>query len=185
MRDSTDILNAGQAAGYLKINKQTLRRLAREGKIPAFKVGGTWRFSVSWLDRWAESQQRGRAQVNILVVDDEPIVRMSVSDVLRRAGFNVATASGGVEALELMRQEVPDLVLLDLKMPGMDGPTTLQKIRQEYGPIPVVILTGYPDSELMNRALSCSPIMLLAKPPTNEQIVETVEKGLRGGAGRT
>jgi len=64
-------------------------------------------------------------------------------------------------------------------MPGMDGPTLLGEIRREWNGVRVIILTGYPDSELMNRALVHSPITLLVKPASPEQIVEAV-RGVLG-----
>ena len=90
-------------------------------------------------------------------------------------GFRSLTAPGGAEALEIFQRDVPDLVILDLRMPGMDGPTVLREIRKGWGAIPVIILTGYPDSELMNRALEYSPITLLAKPAAAEKIAATVK----------
>ena len=180
MADDREMLDAHQAAEYLGLNAQTVRLLARENGIPAFKVGGSWRFKRSFLDRWAESQQQTRrGPMHILVVDDDEPVCDWVREVLESEEFSVSAASGGAEALELMRAEVPDLVMLDLKMPEMDGPATLRKIRQHYGSLPVVILTGYPDSELMTRALEYSPITLLAKPATAEQILKTVSAILR------
>ena len=184
-----DVLNAPEASSYLRVNVQTIRRLARDGYIPAFKVGGQWRFKKSTLDEWAGSQHRRPRQRSILVVDDEEPVRDMVRRVLEKAGFKATTAPGGAEALEMMQREVPDAVVLDLKMPGMDGPTTLKEIRTRWQRMPVVILTAYPDSELMSRALQYPPITLLPKPATSVQIVETVNSVLasqvRGGSDGT
>lgn len=175
MADESDVLDAQEAAAYLRINVQTVRRLAREKKLPGFRVGSVWRFKKGFLDRWAELQHARPTRRSILVVDDEEPVREMVRLVLEKAGFRVATASGGAEALELMQRDVPDAVVLDLKMPGMDGPATLGQVRSRWQQMPVVILTGYPDSELMSRALRYPPITLLPKPATSAQIVETVK----------
>ncbi|MGD2174301.1 MAG: response regulator [Candidatus Brocadiaceae bacterium] len=182
MRGESDIFDARDAAAYLKLNEQTVRRLAREKQIPAFKVGGTWRFKKSVLDSWAEAQQDADRARDILVVDDEEPVRDFVRRVLEREGHSVTTASDGAEALELMQDHNPDCVLLDLRMPGMGGPETLKRIREGWGALPVVILTGYPEIALMHRALQYAPITLLAKPVTRDQIVEAVENllGERG-----
>ncbi len=174
MQHETDILDARGAAEYLKLNEQTVRRLAREKQIPAFKVGGSWRFKKSVLDRWAESQHLAGQPRNILVVDDEEPVRDFVRRVLEREGHNVRTAAEGEEALQNMQESEPDCVLLDLRMPGMSGPEVLKNIREDYGQLPVVILTGYPEIALMHRALEYAPITLLAKPVTRDQIVEAV-----------
>jgi len=185
MADIDDVLDARQAARYLKIKEQTIRRLARNSELPSFKVGGVWRFKKSFLDRWAEDQQGYRRRRRVLVVDDDQDVRDVVTEALEAAGFKAAAAAGGPEALRLITMDMPDLVILDLKMAKMDGPTLLKQIRAKWGNIPVVVLTGFPESDLMNRALQFSPLTLLSKPFTPAQIVETVRMTLgveeRGG----
>jgi excisionase family DNA binding protein len=175
MGQDSDVLDAREAARYLKLNEQTVRRLARESQVPAFKVGGTWRFKKSILDRWAESQHLASHAKTVVVVDDEEPIREFVRRVLEQEGYNARTAGDGVEALECMKETPPDCVLLDLKMQGMSGPETLKQIREGWGAVPVVLLTGYPEVALMHRALQYAPITLLAKPVTRDQIVEAVE----------
>lgn len=170
-----EIFDVHEAARYLKINEQTLRRLAREKQIPSFKVGGSWRFMRSRLDRWSESQQHTRRAPHILVVDDESIVRSFFQRVLESKGFRVTAAGGGREALELFSKEVPDLVILDLMMPDMNGAETLREIRMGWEFVPVIIITGYPDSELMSQALHHSPFALLPKPAVPDQLLEAVK----------
>lgn len=182
-----EMLDAEEAARYLKINVQTLRRLAREQQIPSFKVGGSWRFMRSRLDRWAESQQQKR-RPTILVIDDEEIVRTFIARVLEGHGFRVTGVAGGQEGLAWMATNSPDLVILDLMMPEMNGVETLKLMRQRWDFIPVIIITGYPDSELMSRALEHSPFALLPKPATPEQLLEAVRWAIGAenlpGAGR-
>ncbi len=168
-----EMLDAEEAARYLKINVQTLRRLAREQQIPSFKVGGSWRFMRSRLDRWAETQQQAR-KPNVLVIDDEDIVRTFIARVLESHGFRVTGVSSGQEGLNWMAINSPDLVVLDLMMPEMNGAETLRIMRQRWDFIPVIIITGYPDSELMSQALAHSPFALLPKPATPDQILEAV-----------
>jgi len=180
MTGNDEVLETSEASRYLKINVQTVRRLARERQIPAFKVGGVWRFKRSSLDRWAGSQET-RQQGRVLVVDDEQMVRDFVREVIEREGHQVDVASDGEQALDLMEKAAPDLVLLDLSMPGMDGPATLAQIRKRWGNLPVAILTGYPDSKLMGQTLEFSPVVLLVKPVRRQQIVDTVTTMLRAG----
>jgi len=179
MQNTNDILDARQAAQYLKINEQTIRRLARQKKIPAFRVGGVWRFNKSSLDHWAQQQHLSPGSRNVMVIDDEAAIREIVRRILEGEGFSVTTASGGRQALELMQQHLPDLVLLDLRMPGMDGATVLKEIRRQWGKLPVVILTGYPETNLMKQVLKYSPVTLLTKPFQPEQIIETVQTLLK------
>jgi DNA-binding response OmpR family regulator len=118
--------------------------------------------------------QTPEQRTSVLVVDDDPGIRDFTRRVLEKEGFRVTTATDGAEALELMRQQPRDIVLLDLQMPNLDGAATLKKIRQQWGLLPVIIQTGYPEGELMSRALECSPFTLLSKPCPIDRLVATV-----------
>jgi signal transduction histidine kinase len=118
--------------------------------------------------------QTPELRIRVLIVDDDPQIRDFTRRVLEKAGFQVTTATGGIEALELMRQQARDIVLLDLEMPDLDGAATLKQIRQQWGLLPVIIQTGYPEGELMFRALEFSPFTLLSKPCSIERLVATV-----------
>jgi two-component system cell cycle sensor histidine kinase/response regulator CckA len=110
----------------------------------------------------------------VLVVDDDDDVVEFGRRALETAGFTVLTALDGAQALESMRRVVPNLVVLDLRLPTMDGPTVLREIRKGWGDLPVVIYTGYPDSDLLTEAMRYSPITLLAKPCSDNRFVNTV-----------
>jgi PAS domain S-box-containing protein len=120
------------------------------------------------------------ATLNVLVVDDEATVRNMLRVLLENKGYHVTLAGGGAEALGLMRQQRPALVILDLEMPGMDGAETLVQIREEWGEIPVVVHTSYPEGDLMNRALKGTPFTVLAKPCPMEQMLNTAHTLTRG-----
>ena len=176
----TELLDVYGAAEYLSVHEQTVRRLARKNDIPSSKVGRQWRFDKAALRRWlATHHERSRScSAHILVVDDEEGTHALARAALEPEGCRVSAASGGAEALDLMRKERPDAVLLDLKMPGMDGPAVLKEIRRGYGDLPVIIITGYPDSDLMARAMEYCPITMLAKPAASRQILASVESVL-------
>ena len=70
-------------------------------------------------------------------------------------------------------------MFLDLKLPGIDGPSLLAEIRNGWGNVPVIVITGFPDGELMERALSHGPVTLVSKPATPSQILDAV-KGILG-----
>ena len=91
----------------------------------------------------------------ILVIDDEPGIRGLLDTLLSRKGYDVALASSGQKGLELFRRERPDVIVLDLKMPGMDGLTVLQQVRSLDPKQLVIILTGAgtPEAERQIRAL--------------------------------
>jgi len=173
-----ETLDIHRAARQLGVHPQTVRRLARRNEIPAFKVGKVWRFSRDALRRWAETHHRRSRGARVLVVDDEKAVRDLMRRWLTREGYDVRTASGGEQALAQMRMEAPDVVLLDLSMPEMDGPTLLAGIREEYGSLPIIVVTGYADSDLMSAALQYGPLVVLPKPVEGERVVETVRMAL-------
>lgn len=129
-------------------------------------VGSTFTFT---LPKQAASQR-----ANLLLVDDDPAMRDILRRILERAEFEVATAGDGEAALKQIHKQVPDMVLMDLEMPVMDGPTTLQEIRRRWGPIPVVLHTGHVDGPLLNRALEWSPFTVLSKPCSMDQLVQTM-----------
>ncbi len=91
----------------------------------------------------------------ILVIDDEPGIRDLLDTLLSRKGYDVVLADSGQKGLEIFRRARPDVVVLDMKMPGMDGPTVLQQVRNLNPKQSVVILTGAgtPESGQQVRAL--------------------------------
>ena len=129
-------------------------------------VGSTFTFT---LPRRPVTQR-----ASLLLVDDDPAMRDILSRVLERAEFEVATAEDGLAALRQIHRQIPDVVLMDLEMPVMDGPTTLQEIRKHWKLLPVILHTGHVDGPLLNRALEWSPFTVLAKPCPMDRLVETV-----------
>jgi DNA-binding NtrC family response regulator len=94
----------------------------------------------------------------ILIIDDEQGIRDLLDTLLCRKGYDVVVAENGREGLKVFRRERPDVVVLDLKMPGMDGLTVLQEIRHLDPNKPVIILTGAgtPETEQQVRALGAT-----------------------------
>jgi excisionase family DNA binding protein len=177
-----DILNIGGAAAFLGAHEQTIRKLARRGGIPAFKVGRDWRFRKEAVLRWSEEQQPGGGRCSVLVIDDEETVCKTLVRIVKRFGCPARQALSGAKGLELVAQEVPDLILLDLMMPDMSGPQFLEELRKTHPALPVVIVTGYPDSDLMKQATLYAPVMLLSKPVEAELLERTVRSVVGGKA---
>jgi len=100
----------------------------------------------------------GGPMAKILVIDDEQGIRHLLDTLLRRKGYDVVLADGGQKGLELFRRERPDVVVLDLKMPEMDGLTVLRQIHSLDPKKPIIILTGArtPEVEQQVRALGVS-----------------------------
>ncbi len=114
----------------------------------------------------------------VLVVDDEQPVRVTLKEVLSREGYEVLTASSGQEALQVMRDTAIDLVMVDLKMEGMDGLTLMGEIKQRWPMTVLIILTGYATLESALKALRYGAHDYLLKPSGPEDIKRSVREGL-------
>lgn len=100
----------------------------------------------------------------ILVVDDQLGVRRLVQEIFRDDGYRVATAAHGQEALAAATVELPDLALLDMKMPVMDGLETLRALKGLSPDLPVMMMTAVGDGERVSEALSCGAVRCINKP---------------------
>jgi two-component system nitrogen regulation response regulator NtrX len=117
----------------------------------------------------------------ILVVDDEAEIRRSVRMILEYEGYDVQEASSGAEALALIEREPPDLAFLDIKMGGMDGLETLQKIRQANEALPVVIISGHGTVSTAVEATKLGAFDFIEKPLASERVLVTIRNALDQG----
>ena len=113
--------------------------------------------------------------MRILVAEDETIIRLDLRDLLERAGFEVcAEARDGEEAVELARSEQPDLAIMDVKMPRVDGIEAARRILNER-PIPIVMLTAYGQDELVSRAVEAGVFGYLVKPFREQDLLPAIQ----------
>lgn len=110
----------------------------------------------------------------ILLVDDESLIRATLTKELGEAGFAVFTAESGAEAEEILKKEQIDLVVTDLKMEGISGIQLLQKVKEADGNLPVIILTGFGDMYSAIEALRAGAEDYLLKPCAVEELVVRV-----------
>jgi len=172
------LITVEEVADYLRVTEKTIYRLLDRGSIPATKVGRQWRFDTASIDNWLQKNSV-KAKASILVVDDEEIVRSLFKETLGELGHRVITAETASEGLELVKQQDLDLVFLDLKMPGMDGAELFRQIKAIKPELPVTIITGYPDSDMMVRALAQGPFGVMNKPFGESDIITAVHSFLR------
>lgn len=111
------------------------------------------------------------AKTKILVVDDEEVVRLSYLRTLSGQHCNVDVVANGKDALQMMSQQPFDVVLLDLRMPGMDGMTVLKTIKQKWPESEVIIITGYPAVESAKAAVTLGAYGYLAKPVGPDDVI--------------
>jgi excisionase family DNA binding protein len=168
-----ELMTAEEVAKYLLVTKKTIYRLLKQGEIRATKVGRQWRFNKASIDKWLR-QKPVETKVTILIIDDEEVIRSLFKETLEELGHRVITARTAAEGLDLVKQRDFALVFLDLKMPGMDGAELLRQIRNIKPGLAVTIITGYPDSDIVTRALAHGPLGVMNKPFSEPDIIAAV-----------
>ena len=186
-------LTTEEVLEYLQVNLRTVYRLIKAGKIPAVRVGRQWRFRKRDIDAWLESQRpRGvRASTGapqkaaqptgrprVLVVDDEASIRDLLSKTLALAEYDVDLAPDGRTALDRLRITPYDLVITDLKMPGVDGLTVIREARRLRADLPVIIITGFSTEASAIEAVNLGVSGYLTKPFRVPRVLATAAKAL-------
>ncbi len=114
----------------------------------------------------------------ILVVDDEPNYQIVLAELLREEGYEVFTADSGTAALPIVRDTDLDLVISDMKMPGMDGIALMKKIKEFNKQLPVILITAYAEVEKAVEAMHLGAFTYLAKPFSNDQLLAASGKAI-------
>ena len=115
-------------------------------------------------------------RIRIIVADDEPVTKMDLRELLVSAGYEVvAEASDGLDAVELCRQYRPDLILMDVKMPFLDGLSAARIIYEENLADTIIMLTAYSERDFIDRAKSCGVGGYLVKPIDEKSLVPSIE----------
>jgi len=186
-------LTTEEVLEYLQVNLRTVYRLIKAGKIPAVRVGRQWRFRKRDIDAWLESQrpravrtqaspQRAPAPADarprVLVVDDEASIRDLLAKTLALAEYDVDLAPDGRTALERLRIIPYDLLITDLKMPGVDGLTVIREARRLKADLPVIIITGYSTEASAIDALNLGVSGYLTKPFRVPMVLAKAAKAL-------
>lgn len=189
-------LTTEEVLEYLQVNLRTVYRLIKAGKIPAVRVGRQWRFRKRDIDAWLDSQGTGpvvpksvspparNGRTRVLVVDDEASIRDLLQKTLALAEYDVDTAADGGTALGLLRDSEYDLLVADLKMPGMDGLTLIRQARRLRSDLPVVIVTGFSSESSAIEALNLGVASYLLKPFGVPDVLSAASKALGAPAAR-
>jgi excisionase family DNA binding protein len=146
-----DWLTLGQAAKFLGVAQSTIRKWSDLGRVPAFYTpGGHRRYKRGDLEDFLENSGPGKSERGplVLVVDDDPQVREVVRINLELEGYAVREAADAEDGLAALEDEAPDLILLDVMMPQVDGWEMLQRVQERhgFGSIPVVMFSGQLDA---------------------------------------
>jgi two-component system response regulator (stage 0 sporulation protein F) len=112
----------------------------------------------------------------ILIVDDQFGIRILLNEVLQKEGYETFQAANGVQALEIVTKNPPDLVLLDMKIPGMDGIEILKRMKVIDQDIRVIIMTAYGELDMIQEAKDLGALTHFAKPFDIDEIRDAVKK---------
>lgn len=164
-----DLMTVDEVASYLHLCKKTVYHLARQGTIPASKIGTNVRFYHSDIEQMLRPADVPK---QYLVIDDSEAICRLIRTALVRNGDFVIMATSGAEAIEFVKDIKFDKIFLDLIMPNMDGVETLRQIRLISPDVPVVILTGFPNMKLAAQAEALGISKKLGKPFNISDVVE-------------
>ena len=191
-------LTTEEVLEYLQVNLRTVYRLIKAGQIPAVRVGRQWRFRKTDIDRWLEGQmavssphpdvaaparpagpQSGPSRrPRVLVADDEAGIRDLLTKTLALADYDVDAAPDGRAALARLQSAAYDLLITDLKMPGMDGLALIRDARRLSPALPIIIITAYSTEANAIEAINLGVSGYLTKPFRIAKILSAAAKAL-------
>jgi len=116
--------------------------------------------------------------MKIVVVDDEKIVLDSCERVLASEGFEVLPATSVDDALKILETQIPEVLLIDVKMPERDGMSLMEEIKRTLPDLPIVVMSGYPTDETISESVKKGAACFIAKPFTPEELIETIRQVL-------
>jgi excisionase family DNA binding protein len=177
-----DWLTLGQAAKYLGVAQSTIRKWSDEGRVPAFYTpGGHRRYRRGDLDTFLERSgptAEREPGPSVLIVDDDPNLREYIRVNLDLAGYSVREAANAEEGLAALEDQPPDLILLDVMMPEVDGWEMLRRMQERHGvgAFPVIMFSGKVDDRVREQATSQGARGFLGKPFDPEQLIESTKQ---------
>lgn len=175
------LMTVQDLAEYLQVSVKTIYRLMEHGNFPATKIGHQWRFDKTSIDAWIQQRSIPSTVAHVLVIDDDATVGSLFQEALRETGHTIDIVQGSSQGLTMVENGNYDLVFLDLVMPGTNGAAVFKQIRSVKPELPVTIITGYPDSELMMSAMASGPFSVMKKPFSSSDIIAAVNNNLRFG----
>jgi len=168
-----NLLTVKETAKYLRIPLPTVYYLVQRGQLPAIQIGGRWRIKKNALDKDILKEEKS-GQPTVLVVDDDESLQNLFKLFLKKIGFSRVVVGSVKEAIAALEKQKFDLVFLDLKLPDGPADDVYDFIKRGQPDCPVIVITGYPDSEMLDRILAKGPITVLKKPLKTEQLQQTV-----------
>jgi len=172
-----ELMTIEELEQYLRFTRKTIYKLLKRGDIPAVKIGNKWRFDRERIDKWLHRDTE-RVKLRILVIDDDDIILSLFKETLEEEGYAVVTADSGTKGITYIENQDFDLIFLDLKIPGTNGAEIFQELKSIKRDLPVIIITGFKDSEMMERAMKQGPFGVMLKPFNDLEITSAVSNFL-------
>ncbi len=173
-----ELMNIKEAAAYLRLNYMTVYKLAQKRRLPAFKVGGNWRFKRDILDNWL-TQQANANLGTVLVVVDEPAINDLLKETIKDQQYGVVSADTAAAALEELKKQHFDLIFLDLQLPGSNGTQLLESIKDKDKNAVIALVYSSADETLAFKAMSSGPLLLIRKPIRSKDILEILNIAMK------
>jgi len=174
-----DWLTLGQAAKYLGVAQSTIRKWSDQGRVPTFYTpGGHRRYRRRDLDAFLErSGPTAKTGPLVLIVDDDDRLRQYLRINLELEGYAVKEAGSGDEGLAAIDDEPPDLILLDVMMPKVDGWEMLRRMQERHGigSIPVIMFSGKSE-EFAEEAAARGAQAFIGKPFDPQQLIDSTKQ---------
>jgi excisionase family DNA binding protein len=167
-----ELMTVDELATYLHFSKKTIYHLVKQKTLPVIRISDSLRFSRADIDYMLK--RRAKSVRYILAIDDTESVCTVICKLFENEGHVVITATTGADGLEQMTEIKFDHIFLDLLMPDMNGVETLRRIRQLDSTVHVTIITGHPDSELVQQARGYGVDRVLVKPFNTKDILAAV-----------
>ena len=204
-RGLTELLTTEEVQHLLQINQRTLYRLAKNGAIPALRVGRQWRFRQQDIEEWLESRKRHgsrpyydpprarqieepeRAErspqvppesANVLIVDADVETRDQLSRRLAGIGFHVDTAADAVTAMDFLGSVAYDLLITEINVPGLDGLELITEARRRRADLPAVVITAFSTEDAAIDAANLGVAGYFTKPLMMRRVMVTVFRAL-------
>lgn len=168
-----NLMTVKETAEYLRIPLPTVYYLVQRGQLPAIQIGGRWRVKKDALDRDVlRTEEQG--QPTVLVVDDDEDIQTMFKLFLKKAGFSRLIVGTGKEAFAALEKQKFDLCFLDLQLPDVTGDVIYSMAKEKFPDLPIVIITGYPDSQMLDNIFKHGPVTVLKKPLSADQLKQTL-----------
>jgi excisionase family DNA binding protein len=176
------VLSAQEAADLLGAHVETIRRMARRGSLPAYKLGKDWRFNKASLLRWSQTGPALSKKATILSVDgdSDPDDGARVRRYLEKAGYDVVRVAGGKEGLAWIRQHPVDLVLLNLNRTDTPGHLFIREACKAHPQLPIIIVNDGREIRLVVETWPSGPFILVSKPIEQASLVSAARMILEG-----